>query len=133
MQELQSLFQQFISHCKYEKNLSIKTTKAYESDFKQFITFFGSSLIDEEQSINKLDKFLLRNYVELLMTTHKIKSVKRKVATLKVFLNFLEYEDIVPVNPFRKMRLSLKEPIRLPKVMTLSEIKKIFKIAYRDL
>ncbi len=133
MQELENLFQQFISHCKFEKNLSIKTTKAYESDFRQFITFFGSSFVDEELSIKKLDKLLLRDYVELLMTTHKIKSVKRKVATLKVFLNFLEFEDMIKVNPFRKMRLKLKEPIVLPKVMSLSEIKKIFKIAYGDL
>jgi integrase/recombinase XerD len=133
MQELQTFFHQFISHCKYEKNLSVKTTKAYESDFRQFIVFFGSSRNDPEQVITKLDKFLLRNYVELLMNNYKIKSVKRKVATLKAFLNFLEYEDLILVNPFRKMRLTLKEPVRLPKVMTLMEIKKIFKIAYRDL
>ena len=49
MQELENLFQQFISHCKYEKNLSIKTIKAYESDFRQFITFFGSSFIGKSE------------------------------------------------------------------------------------
>jgi integrase/recombinase XerD len=133
MLELQTFFHQFISHCKFEKNLSIKTTEAYESDFRHFIAFFGSSITEKEKAIFKLDKFILRNYVELLMNKYKIKSVKRKVATLKAFLNFMEYEDIIQVNPFRKMRLTLKEPVILPKVMTLTEIKKIFKIAYRDL
>jgi integrase/recombinase XerD len=44
--------------------------------------------------------------------------------------NFLEYEDIILVNPLRKMQIRIKEPKMLPKVMDIGEVVKIFKTAY---
>ena len=45
--------------------------------------------------------------------------------------NFLEFEDRILINPIRKTRIKIKEPKVLPKVMTLAEILKIMKCAYR--
>ena len=42
----------------------------------------------------------------------------------------MEFEDIIIVNPFRKVRFQLKEPRRLPTVMTESEVQKIFQAVY---
>ncbi|MFX1562606.1 MAG: tyrosine-type recombinase/integrase, partial [Promethearchaeota archaeon] len=59
------------------------------------------------------------------------KTVKRKIATLKALFNYLEFEDKIAVNPFRKMRIQLREPLVLPGVLTLDEVKELFQIVYR--
>ena len=46
--------------------------------------------------------------------------------------NYLEFEDKITANPLRKMRINIKEPKRLPKVMDIREIRKIFNSAYEE-
>lgn len=45
--------------------------------------------------------------------------------------NFLEFEDKIVINPFRKMRIKIQEPKRLPKVMDIKDVNSIFKSAYQ--
>ena len=52
------------------------------------------------------------------------KSLKRKVVSLKAFFNYLEFEDIIVVTAFRKIRLYIKEPKRIPKALTLFDMEK---------
>ena len=115
----------FEFHCKYEKNLNEKTLRAYDTDMYQFLENFFSYKIKE---INKSD---LKEYVEKLYNNnYKIKTIKRKIAVLKAFFNYLEFDELIESNPFRKLRLSLKEPIILPKTLDLKEIKSILKYLY---
>ena len=115
----------FEFHCKYEKNLNEKTLRAYDIDMYQFLENFFSYKIKE---INKSD---LKEYVEKLYNNnYKIKTIKRKIAVLKAFFNYLEFDELIESNPFRKLRLSLKEPIILPKTLDLKEIKLILKYLY---
>lgn len=118
---------EFIRHCKFEKNLSSKTIKAYEIDLKQTISFLKKRR--HNLSVEKITKEQLRDYIESISHL-KPKSVKRKIATLKALFNYLEFEDKLTVSPFRKMRIRIKEPKHLPKVMELAEVEKIFKSAY---
>ncbi len=124
---LQIATKEFISHCKFEKNLSPKTIKAYEIDLKQLLQF----LLAKKHSVQILDisKLQLREYLENISPL-KPKSIKRKIATIKAMFNFLEFEDRILVNPLRKMRIKIKEARELPKVLDLHEIKGIFKSAY---
>jgi integrase/recombinase XerD len=119
----------FIGHCNFEKNLSPKTIKFYTIDLMQFTKF----LIEKKYSIEieKVTKFELREYLEEISHL-KPKSIKRKIATLKAMFNYLEFEDKITSNPFRKMRIKIKENKNLPKVMDMEEIEKIFKTAYKD-
>lgn len=119
----------FLFHCRIEKNLSAHTLKAYTLDLKQFSEYILA--LAEPVEIKKIDKQVLREYLQWLMEKNKVKTVKRKIATLKALYNYLEYEDIIPANPFRKMRIKIKEPLHLPGVMTLEEIKKLFREVYR--
>ena len=43
----------------------------------------------------------------------------------------MEFDEIILVNPFRKMRISIKEPTTLPKTIELKEIVKILKFLYK--
>ncbi len=124
---IQQAIKEFINHCKVEKNLSTKTTKAYFIDLKQMTKF----LVDRNYALNisSINKHHLREYVESISLL-KPKSIKRKVATIKALFNYLEFEDKVGANPLRKLRIRIKEPKVLPVVMDLGEIKQIFKVAY---
>ena len=119
---------QFLNHCQYEKNLSPLTLKAYKLDLKQFKHF----LIRNEHSlfIEELDKSCMKKYLQNLLKTKKAKTTKRKIATIKALFNYLEFEDIIELNPFRKMRIRIKEEFHLPKVLSISEIKIILEAAY---
>jgi len=119
----------FIDHCKYEKNLSPKTIEFYEIDLKQFEAFLFEKQINTE--ISAIDKHVLKSYLKHI-SSFKPKTVKRKLATLKALFNFLEFEDILSINPFRKLRVKIKEPKVLPTLMNAYEVQKIFKVAYAE-
>lgn len=121
-------FNSFISHCIYEKNLSPKSIKAYKIDLRQFEEFLSTHSFTPD--ILTINKDILKEYLSTLYTCYKIKSVKRKIACLKSFFSYLEFEDIIVVNPFRKLRLKIKEAIRLPKALSINEIQGIIYAAY---
>lgn len=127
METVQTNVKDFISHCQFEKNLSAKTIKAYQIDLTQFIKFLHDKSYPKEA--NKITKIEIKAYLESISIL-KPKSVKRKIATLKALFNYLEFEDQIPINPLRKMRVNIKEPKQLPNVMDIGEIRKIFQEAY---
>ena len=104
MYTLQTATKEFIAHCKFEKNLSPKTIKAYEIDLKQLLAFLLAKKRPLE--ISDITKIQLREYLEEISSL-KPKSIKRKVATIKVMFNFLEFEDRITLNPLRKMRIKM--------------------------
>lgn len=127
--ELQEAVTQFLFHCRYEKNLSPKTLKAYSIDLRQFTEYLATNL--EIATLAAVDKTALRAYIKTLFGPLKEKSVKRKVATLKALFHFLEREDAIAVNPFRKMDVRIKETRRLPRTISLHDLKRLFKYLYR--
>lgn len=129
MKDIHQLITEFLSHCKFEKNLTEKTLKAYEIDLTQFKKFLIQS-VGEKPSLTEIGKEEIKSYVTHLTKKYAIKSTKRKVATTKAFFNYLEFDDKLATNPFRKVRLSLKEPFRLPEVLNFSELKRIFSEVY---
>lgn len=75
----------FLFHCKIERNLSPKTLKAYETDLKQFLQF----LLENNHNIiiNEISKNQIREYLATISNL-KPKSIKRKIAYFIVgFLN----------------------------------------------
>lgn len=112
----------YIHYCQKEKTLSSKTIKAYTIDLKQFFYF---TKLHGHCSLECADKLLVKQYVHHLQDQYKIKTVKRKVASLKAFYNYLVYEEIIEVSPFHRLKLRLKEPFKLPTVLYPNEINKI--------
>lgn len=127
MNTIQSAAGEFIRHCKYEKNLSPKTIKAYSIDISQLTKF----LLEKGYSVNltEITKFELKEFLQEISEL-KPKSIKRKIATIKAMFNFLEYEDKIQINPLRKMKIRMHESKNLPTVMDIVEINSLFKEAY---
>lgn len=121
--------EEFIHHCIFEKNLSTKTIKAYKTDLIQFVTFFERNNYPLE--VSSICKTEIQHYIEFI-SFFKPKTKKRKIATVKAFLNYLEFEDKIVSNPIRKLRIKIKEPLRLPRCLSFQEMNNIFKTAYQE-
>jgi len=122
--QLSKAIQDFKFHCEFEKNLSEKTIQAYNIDLNQFEEYKNYQNLDIEQ----FDKYLIKDYMQSLYSKDlKIKTIKRKLAVLKAFFTYLEFDELITVSPFRKMKISIKEPTLLPKTMGLKEIRKMLK------
>lgn len=123
---IKDVIDDFLWHCQYERRLDMKTLSAYRIDLNQFL----QSLTRENKIINSLSKDDVKKYL-LSLSNYKQKTINRKLASLKAMLNYYECEEDSFINPIRKMQIKVKNPIRLPIVMTLDEIKKIFEVLYK--
>jgi len=119
----------FLNHCRFEKNLSSKTLKFYQIDLRQFSAFAQRQ--NYSHLVTEIDKRCLKDYLQEL-SQWKPKTIKRKVATLKAMFNYLEFEDAVLVNPLRKIRIKIKEPLVLPKALTKQETGQLLQSAYQS-
>lgn len=125
---LQESIQSFLQHCKYEKNLSDKTIVFYKLDLAQFSAFI--KLHNYPESIHEISKNHLKHYVRNI-SDWKIKTIKRKIASLKAMFNYLEYEDVIATNPVRRIKINLKEAVSLPKALTKQEIETMILETYQ--
>jgi integrase/recombinase XerD len=117
----------FLFHCQYEKNLSPKTLKAYETDLRQFSVWLPPA---SSATVSRVDKQVLRPFIQSLFGSLAEKSIKRKVATLRAFFRYLEREDTIMASPFRKMDVRIREPRRLPRGVPLTELRALFEHLY---
>jgi len=119
---------QFLFHCQYEKNLNQKTLKAYGTDLRQLREFLAhEGAVD---AVTLIDKTHLRGYIRHLHALLAERSLKRKVATMKSLFHFLEREDVIPVSPFRKMDVRIREARRLPRTVPIDQITRLFRHVY---
>ncbi len=125
MHSLESLKEHYLLHCKTQKELNAKTLKAYRIDLSQFITF-------SYDSDKPFSREHITTYLAMLHETYQPKTTKRKIASLKAFFHFLEYENLLDDNPFNKMRLSFREPKRLPKTIPANIIQLFLNTLYQE-
>lgn len=85
---------EFIAAMKSRRNLSSRTLKAYESDLRAFQRFLADKRViavgtaDVQAFVSQLEDDNLR-----------AASIKRKLATIRVFLGFLQAECIIDQIP----------------------------------
>lgn len=123
LSNITTLINQYLLHCRLEKGLNTKTQKAYKTDLLQFADY----IIDRGSDLSKDN---LQAYLTELHKRYKIKSVKRKIASLKAFFYYLEYEEILSDNPLNRMRIKLHEPFLLPRTIPLETVNAILQCAY---
>ncbi len=124
-QEVTTVIEDFLWHCEFEKKLDRKTLNAYKADLLQFVSNIGYL------NISEVAKDVLRKYLQSI-SHFKHKTIKRKLATIKALLNYYEFENEWYNNPMRKMKIRMREPVRLPTVMNLDEVKSLIDIVYNQ-
>lgn len=126
MENLQTLISNYLEFCQSQKRLDKKTVKAYRIDLRQF---------SEQMSANEaadITPEALEQYIASLHKTCKPKTAKRKIASVKAFFHYLEYKDILRVNPFNKIQVRFREPVILPKTIPLSTLETFLSAMYRQ-
>lgn len=114
----------YLEYCKFRKELDEKTLKAYRIDLKQYFNFV---------SCDEPDKEKIEEYITELHKKYKQKTVKRKIATLKAYYNYLEEEEIINDNPFRRIKVKFKENVTLPRIIPREEIEQLLNFMYNRL
>lgn len=121
----------YLEYCLHSKRLADASLKAYQIDMVQFLEFMKNEYPDVADA-RKIGRNTLQHYLADLNENYRVKSVKRKIACLKGFFAFLEDECLIEENPFLRLRMRLREPVTLPTVMSLREVKKILAAVYNE-
>lgn len=117
------MIEKFTKYLKSTKNLSDKTLAAYTSDLKQFLERESSPLQPD-----------IREYVSHLQSMGlKDTSIKRKIVTLRIFYDYLSEEKIIAVTPFAGLKFRFRQEHRLPKTLSIKEIKQLLGCFAQDL
>jgi integrase/recombinase XerD len=115
----------YLTYCEYQKKLSAKSIKAYTIDLTQFRRHTVSENIPAKTEISV--------YITHLHKTYSPQTVKRKIASIRAFLNYLEFEEIVSENPMKKIKTKFQVPQMLPRTIPLTVIESILRTAYQEL
>lgn len=119
------VLEKYYEDCRLRKKLNDKTLKAYRIDIKQYLEYVNYQ-IDDYHMINDYIHYLNKTY-------DKVKTVKRKLASIKAFYTYLDYQEIIDVTPFRRIRTEIKEPKILPKVIPDHLMNEILTCMYIDI
>lgn len=106
------LISNYLSYCETHKRLSTHTIRAYKNDLLQF---YNSNYNNVE------------SYIEFLTKSNiKSNTLRRKIASLKVFYNYLKFQDIIDENPFNQLRFQFRKEKILPKTIPYDILKSIY-------
>lgn len=126
MNTLRTNIDNYLSFCKAQKRLDEKTIKAYRIDLTQFSECIKS------RNITDITVDSLETFIGFLHQNYKPKTVKRKIASVKAFFHYLEYKDLITINPFNKIQIKFREPAILPKIIPLPVLEALLRTIYKQ-
>ena len=132
-QDLNKLCTMYLEHCYYEKGLSENSLRSYRYDLRGLVKYVETQFCTDaaNMDIERLDRDFWHDYMMELSASHKVKTVKRKLACFTGFFTFLYNSEMLRENPFEKLKLKLKTTRTVPETLSLKEIKKILDAAYQ--
>ena len=107
----------YLEYCEFRKELDWNTLKAYRIDLMQFFEYVKEDIPGKENITELHKKF-------------KQKTIKRKIASVKAYYNYLVESEIISDTPFRKIKVKFKESIILPRIIPREEIEQILNCMY---
>lgn len=119
--DLKTLIQQYLDYCK-QRSLDSKTLKAYRLDLGQF-----SDHVDVS-SVMEITPIVLEDFLNQLQQQFKPPTVKRKIASLKLFFHYLDTMQLIEDNPFCKVQLSFSSTKNSPETLPLAAIADLFAV-----
>ena len=126
MNNLETHIKNYLDFCAYQKRLDKKTLKAYRIDLTQF------NIQNSDSTLSEINSGSLETYITGLHKTHKPKTVKRKIASLKAFFHYLEYKELIDKNPFNKIQVKFREPTILPKTIPIHTVEILLSTIYKQ-
>lgn len=111
----------YLEYCRYRKELDEKTLKAYRIDLQQYL----ETIAGEEPGKEEIEA-----YITNLHKKFKQKTVKRKIASIKAFYNYLEEQELIQESPFWKIKVKFKETVLLPRIIPREEIEQLLNCMY---
>lgn len=117
---LVQLLSEYLENIEIEKGLSANSIEAYGRDIESFIKFI------DNKNLNEISRIDLYNFIKNLKTkNYAPTSITRKIASLKGWFRWLKINEKIKTDPAISIE-SPKIPQKLPKVISISDINKIF-------
>lgn len=118
----------FIKAGSIERNLSENTLKAYGCDLKTLDRAFG------ERDVEEVTIEDIREVIKDMEENHRYEdaTIKRRMATMKVFFTFLEEEGIISDAPTGKIKRNYRITRRLPRVLSTRELRRLLEAVYKE-
>jgi len=115
----------YISFLRNEKNYSNNTIISYKNDLLQLLNFLKDYKIIKGDSIKYIDHSIMRKYIVYLKKCdYSVRSICRKISTIRSFFKFLSREGMVDINPTINL-ITPKIVKKLPSFLYLEEINKL--------
>jgi len=125
MTTLKQTIENYLTYCAHQKKLSAKSIKAYAIDLEQLRQHIASETIPVKTELSAFITHIHKTYLP--------RTAKRKIASVRAFLNHLEFEEILIENPMKKIKTKFQIPQTLPRTIPLMVIENILRAAYQEL
>ncbi|HYC04950.1 MAG TPA: tyrosine-type recombinase/integrase [Azospirillaceae bacterium] len=114
----------FLRYCRDERGLSARTLAAYSQDLAEFARFAAG----RAARIEDCTPALLVDYATHLKGPRglALATVKRRLACLRSFLGWAERKGVIGTSPFRRVDLTIRLPRRLPRCLSVQELRALF-------
>lgn len=82
--------------------------------------------------ISEITPCILEAYIAKLQQEYKPKTAKRKIASTKALFHYLEYKEVIVINPFNEIQVRFREPTILPKTIPLHTVEVFLSAIYEQ-
>ena len=115
----------FIEYLRLNRNASVHTAAAYESDITQFLDFARHHLNKSDLEPASLELGTIRAFMaELYRQGHARASVARKLSALRAFGRYLRREGWIDTDP-ASLAASPKREIKVPAHLSIDEMERL--------
>jgi len=125
---LEKRIELYILFLKNEKNYSNHTIVSYKNDLMQLLKYLKDDKIlkvPSVQYVQFIDRSIMRKYIVYLKrNNYSVRSIARKVSTIRSFFKFLLREGIIKINPTINL-ITPKINKKLPYFLYLQEVNKL--------
>jgi integrase/recombinase XerD len=125
MTTLKQTIENYLSYCTNQKKLSSKSVKAYAIDLEQLRRHTAAETVPAKADLSVFIAYLHKTFMP--------RTARRKIASVRAFLNYLEFEEIIPENPMKKIKTKFQIPQMLPRTIPLAVIENVLRVVYREL
>ena len=131
---MNELLKEFLQHLRLNRNASVHTARAYESDVSQFLSFVAADRGVKRSQLtpSSLDRAALRGFLaELHRRGLARASAARKLAGVRTFLRYLRRESLIEDDP-GSLVTTPKRDVRIPAHLSEREMDALIAAAPGD-